>query len=65
MKNENNDPTCDRESAGRERNQHQPAENAKLIQQFTAIHSVNDTWMDRAFIDFASMRVRNPSARDD
>ena len=63
MKKQHNQPKNEREQAGRQGNEHQPAHHAERIKQVAVIFPIDQAGMHRAFIHSAAVRVSDYSAR--
>jgi hypothetical protein len=64
MENENYNPSQERKPACGERNEHKPPHYTQRIKQLATIDSADYAGMHRSLIHFASVRVRDPAARN-
>ena len=62
MENEEDKPTGKCNQAARNRDKHEPTHHAEIVKKLAVIEAVYNAGMHRAFIHFAPVRIRNPSA---
>ena len=63
MENEEYQPTDKCHQAARNSNKHEPTHHTELVKELAVIVAVYNAGMRRAFIHFAAVRIRNPSAQ--
>src|SRR5438067_10348878 len=63
MENQKDEPADECEQARGKSNQHEPTHHTERIKKLAIIVSVNDAWMRRAFVYFASVRIGDRSAQ--